>query len=69
MNIGDWVRRRRAGAKWHVVESVIANDAVTHCGRRMRPRADDHPIAPLDVSEVMPLTRMIGQPQLCQDCQ
>jgi len=32
MDIGQWVRRRRAGAKWHVVESVIANDAVTHCG-------------------------------------
>jgi len=69
MNVGDWVRRQRSGAKWHLVESVIAGDAVTNCGRRMRPRSATHAIAPLQVSPIMPLTRMIGQPQLCQDCQ
>ena len=69
MDIGDWVRRRRAGAKWHLIESVIAGDAVTRCGRRMKPRTDDDPIAPLQFDTNMPLTRMIGQPQLCRDCQ
>lgn len=69
MKIGEWVRRQRAGAKWHAVESVIAGDAVTHCGRRMRPKTATHVVTPLQISPVMPLTRMIGQPQLCQDCQ
>lgn len=32
--IGSWVRRARLH-KWHLVESVIAGDAVTRCGRRM----------------------------------
>lgn len=68
MDIGDWVRRRRVGAKWHVVESVIAGDAVTRCGRRMRDHSADHPIAPLERTPVMPLTRMIDQPQLCEVC-
>lgn len=65
MNIGEWIRRRRPGSKWHVVESIVADDAVTKCGRRMDAmlRATG-----LDHSTVMPLTRMIGQPQLCKRC-
>lgn len=59
--IGTWVRRKPR-QKWHLIESVIANDAVTRCGRRL-----EDPFA--DTSEVEPLTRMIGQPQLCQACQ
>lgn len=55
--IGVWVKR--TGTKWHLVDSVVAGDAVTRCGRRMRD-------PDLQVSEVMPLTRMIGQPQLCK---
>jgi len=57
--IGSWVRRgpRR---KWHLCESVVSDDAVTRCGRRMAP--------PLEVSPAEPLTRMIGQPQLCRGC-
>lgn len=59
--IGNWVRRTgRSGQKWHLVDSVVAGDVVTRCGRRM---SDSRP---LQVSEVMPLTRMIGQPQLCK---
>ena len=61
MSIGQWVRR--PGRKWHLVESVVADDAVTHCGRRLR-----NETGPLETSEVMPLTRMIGQPQLCRQC-
>jgi hypothetical protein len=63
MKIGSWVRRK--GGKWHEVESVIDGDAVTQCGRRMDRvnRAGE-----LQVSEVMPLTRMIGQPQNCRYC-
>jgi hypothetical protein len=64
VKIGDWVRRR--GGKWHKVESVVAGDAVTRCGRRM------HEVSAysgrLQVSDVEPLTRMIGQPQLCRRC-
>ena len=63
MTIGQWVRR--ADGKWHLVESVVANDAVTHCGRRLRDRAD---LGAFETSDNMPLTRMIGQPQLCKQC-
>lgn len=62
MTIGQWVKRE--GQKWHLVESVVADDAVTRCGRRLRDRADQ----PFELSDVMPLTRMIGQPQLCKRC-
>ncbi len=34
MTIGDWVRREHGG-KPHLVESIVAGDAVTKCGRRM----------------------------------
>lgn len=61
MTVGQWVRRQ--GQKWHLVESVVADDAVTRCGRRLR-----NEVGPLDVSDVMPLTRMIDQPQLCKLC-
>lgn len=60
MDIGDWVRRR---GKWHAVESVVAGDAFTRCGRRMDRFAKR---GELEVSPVQPLTRMIGQPQLCK---
>ncbi len=35
MVIGGWGRRRKGGYKWHLIESVIAGDMVTKCGRRM----------------------------------
>ena len=66
MKIGDWVRRR---GKWHLVESIVADAAITRCGRRMEPTASyDGQDVPLEVSEVEPLTRMIGQPQNCKRC-
>lgn len=34
MKIGQWIQRH--GGKWHRVESVVAGDAITTCGRRMR---------------------------------
>lgn len=64
MKIGNWVRRRRG--RWHLVESVVAEDAVTRCGRRMDRETPSG--GELQVSEVMPLTRMIGQPQNCRQC-
>lgn len=70
MKVGDWVQRVyfgidiRPNGKWHFVESVIAGAAITKCGRRLEPTLKD-PRAGLDVSDVMPLTRLIGQPQLC----
>ena len=59
---------RRPGerrAKWHAVESVIAGAAITRCGRRMEHKTNG---GALEVSAVEPLTRMIGQPQLCRKC-
>lgn len=38
IRIGAWVRRERNGvalSKGHYVESVVADDAFTRCGRRM----------------------------------
>ena len=64
MQIGNWVKRGRG--KWHVVESIVAEDAVTRCGKRMADWPDSHGPGKLQVSALMPLTRMIGQPQLCK---
>ena len=65
MNIGNWVRRR--GGRWHLVESVVAEDAVTRCGRRMDRVTRSG--GELQVRETEPLTRLIGQPQNChQGC-
>jgi hypothetical protein len=60
MNVGNWVRSF-TGKKWHLVESTINDEAITKCGRRWPKRQ-------VDVREEMPLTRMIGQPQLCRYC-
>jgi hypothetical protein len=75
MTIGQWVRRiyeegesawsKRTLTRWHLVESVIDDEPVTRCGRRLRKRDRTE----FEVSDVMPLTRMIGQPQLCRQCQ
>jgi len=65
LEIGSWVRRDGAyRSKWHLIESTIAGDAVTHCGRRLR----NETAGSLEVSKVEPLTRAIGQPQLCKRC-
>lgn len=67
MTIGQWVRRitpSQAITRWHLVESVIDDEPVTRCGRRLRARAG----TALKAVDVMPLTRMIGQPQLCSRC-
>jgi hypothetical protein len=60
-DIGGWVKRR--GQKWHLVDSLVAEDVITRCGRRM---AIHSALGDLQVSSVMPLTRMIDQPQLCK---
>lgn len=61
MEIGNWVRR--PGGKWHLVESTVAGDAFTRCGRRMD-SINTHGQR-LEVSEV---DRMIDQPQNCKRC-
>lgn len=74
MKIGQWVARvydHGPGEEddvretdWHYVESVVAGAAITTCGRRMEPvleGAANH----LELVDSPPLTRMIGQPQLC----
>lgn len=35
---GEWCRRRRRGAVWHVVESHIEDRAITRCGHQMEER-------------------------------
>jgi hypothetical protein len=62
--IGQWVRRPGKRSKWHLVESDVADRAVVRCGKQMI--AVTRSGGELQVSEVMPLTRMIGQPQLCK---
>jgi hypothetical protein len=71
MEIGDWVRRAMPEGtthedpeytKWHFVESIVSDAAFTRCGRRMEPEVDGEE---LSISKVMPLTRLIDQPQLC----
>jgi len=61
MEVSNWAKRPGRG-KWHLVESIIAGDAVTHCGRRLSDEGG------LLVSQVQPLTRAIDQPQLCKRC-
>lgn len=65
MTIGQWVRSARS-SKWHVVESVIADEPITRCGRRLR--KDVRGGYALLTADVMPLSRLIGQPQLCKPC-
>lgn len=67
--IGDWVSRAtRSGrkSKWHYVESEVAEALITRCGRRLEPvNAHGQELAAV---QVKPLTRAIGQPQLCKLC-
>lgn len=58
IEIGDWVKRE-PDQKWHLVESVVAGDATVRCGKRL-----PDPFA--ETSKGKPLTRAIGQPQLCK---
>lgn len=64
MEIGNWVKR--SGGKWHLVESTVDGAAVIRCGKTMEPKTKSG--GQLEVSEVEPLTRMIGQPQNCKVC-
>lgn len=36
---GEWARRHRAKATWHIVESHIEDRAITKCGRQMAEHA------------------------------
>ncbi len=44
MKIGQWVVRLRRGRAAHLVESLVSDDAVTRCGRRMAPVNPDGPL-------------------------
>jgi hypothetical protein len=69
VKIGYWVRRvtgkGMALTKWHRIESVVDDEPFTRCGRRFRRRTTSW----FESVDAMPLTRMIGQPQLCGQCQ
>ena len=66
--ISSWVRRVRPGGKWHLVESLVADDAITRCGKRMR----DEPTSrgePLEVHDGM--VSRAGRPldgDVCRKC-
>ena len=68
MEIGQWIRRVMRGkrTKWHLIESIIADAAITNCGRRLEPQIKV--MSGFEFSDVEPLTRMIGQPQNCKQC-
>lgn len=44
MTIGQWVLRLRRGQAAHFVESLVSDDAITRCGRRMVPVNADGPL-------------------------
>lgn len=53
MTIGDWVRRDDPSRtvdehRWHLVESIVADAAITKCGRRMEP-VTENKMRPLEV--------------------
>ncbi len=33
--VGDWIKRERRGNP-HLVESIVSDDVITKCGRRMK---------------------------------
>lgn len=35
ISIGDWVSRPGDRDRWHYVDSVVAEDVMTKCGKRM----------------------------------
>lgn len=65
--VGDWIRRVSSPSKWHYVvrRSRDGELLITECGTAMRPVTLADRFG-LEVSKVMPLTRLIGQPQLCK---
>jgi hypothetical protein len=42
-HIGLWAKRP-SWTRWHLIESEIGLDVVTHCGRRLREPTDMQPI-------------------------
>ena len=53
-SIGSWIRRERGGMA-HLVESIVAGDAITHCGRRFSDeptQSGGHLLPTLDLSHV-----------------
>lgn len=63
MTIGSWVRRPEQ--KWHRVESVIADEPVTHCGRRLKTRFWHDVKEAFDTSWGTP---DLGDPDRCKRC-
>lgn len=65
--IGRWVRRvsKRADPppRWHLVESIVSDDAITKCGKRMEPRKGYGEGQPLEVHPDRPNTFVT-----CQRC-
>jgi hypothetical protein len=33
--VGRWAGRRASGTRWHLIESVVNDEAIPYCGRRM----------------------------------
>jgi hypothetical protein len=67
MEIGNAVRRAEsAEAKWHRVESVVADAAIVRCGRRMEP--DILHGAGLQVADGEAAVTFLGGPSGCKRC-
>lgn len=58
--IGSYVSRALSGRRWHIVESIVADDAITKCGRRLKNEAGKFYVRDTLV------TRAIVMP--CQQC-
>ena len=61
MNIGNWVRRSPT-MKWHLIDSVVADEPFTRCGRRLRIRKWHGVKVAFQISEALPI------PDTCKKC-
>jgi len=63
MEIGQFIRRYDRD-RWHLVESIVAGDAITRCGRRMEAKTRSVPPVGLEVSDAVPSPDAV----LCKNC-
>lgn len=57
--------KRNNGGRWHIRESVIANDAITKCGRRM---ADEAVGGATLITVTGPSVEVLADAGVCEQC-
>ena len=62
ISIGDWVSRPGDRDRWHYVDSLVAEDVMTKCGRRM---ALKHPKGELEQGLSWPEYRPADACRVC----